>query len=138
MSRVKDFVEKLHDVELSFLYKYKYPGFFDQSQAIVRAEIENRGLTQDVMNAHIEKYEYSENNTGCPRCNSILHTAQQVEYTNTSRYQAIDALEGRDSYTTVEECSVCGYKLFDGNSDSSTLTFFQALKIVVKRMFKKK
>lgn len=137
MSRTREFIEGLHDVELAFLYKYKYHTYLEESQAIITQEIDKRGLTQEQMDSYVAKYENKPENVGCPRCNSMLHVSQRVEFYNTSRSQAMNAISGNARregvYTSVDECAVCGYKLFDGNDPSAGFSFFSLL----KRLFRK-
>ena len=128
MSAIEKFLKSLNDAELAFLHKYKYPGYFERSQYAIRQEIANRGLSTEKMNSYIEEYEFNVANTGCPRCNSRTTISQQVEFTNTDKYQGMDGLQGRAGYTYNAECAVCGYKLFSGNEGIPSSYFWDALK----------
>lgn len=131
MSAIETFLQSLHDVELAFLYKYKYPGYFDRSKNAVLQELARRSLTAEKMNSYVERYEFNESNTGCPRCNSGAAIVQEVELTNTGRSQGMDGLQGRASYTNTAECAVCGYKLYDGNEGIPSSYIWAAFKRLI-------
>ena len=133
MSRVQEFLYSLSNSELAFLYKYKYPTYFDETQATIRTEINRRQLDDHTINNLISDTEFNSANTGCLRCNSRLNVSQQVEFTNTSRYSGLDGLAGRTEYTSRAECAVCGYLLYDGNEGVSPVTFWKTLKRVLFR-----
>lgn len=134
MSKVEAFLSQLQDFELAFLYKYKYPSYLDESQLLIRKEIEKRGLTDDAMKNHVRQYEFNHSNSGCPRCNSLQNISQTVEFNNTNQYTGLDGLAGRTRYTSVVECAVCGWKLSDGNDQADPEPgFFYRLIRVFKR-----
>lgn len=112
MSRITEFLESLNDAELSFLFKYKYPSYLDNSQIQILKEIEKRNLTPTDQENYIRKYEFNPGNTGCPRCNSAKSISQQVQFYNTSKEKGLD---NSMKYTEIRDCAVCGYNLYDGN-----------------------
>ena len=140
MSAVEIFLKDLHDVELAFLYKYKYPGYFESSQYAVRQEIAKRGLSAEIMNKYIKQYEFNEDNTGCPRCNSKNRIVQVIEFTKNPRkwskesMEMLDVFMGNRSVPVTEdvECAACGFQIYNGNEGTPSSYFWDRLKRLIR------
>lgn len=112
MSRIADFLSSLNDVELSFLYKYKFQTYLEESQRLIEKELVKRGLDKLKIADYIKQFEFNPSNNGCPRCNSVNTVSQNVQFYNTNKYSGMD---NTMRYTSVTDCVVCGFNLFDGN-----------------------
>lgn len=130
MSKTAAFLESLNDIELSFLYKYRYQSYLAHSQSLVQKEIQRRGLTDEMMDEHVILTEFNKMNTGCTRCNSSKRLTKEVERYAGMNTDFIDS----DTHTTDIECVVCGYTIYSGNNE---LTNLRRLWNIIRRMIKK-
>jgi ribosomal protein L37E len=118
LSRIQAFLQSLSDKVLAYLYTYKYAGYFDESRALVDAELKKRGLEQPQIQTYLQEANLSHYDA-CRRCGSRKHMETDIEKWNTSKSGALDGLLGRTSYTQHSECLVCGLVLYDGNEPNA-------------------
>lgn len=114
MDRITSFLQSLNDQELAFLYRYKYPSYFDDTRQLVDKEVRNRGLSVPQLEELAAK-KISNNNGSCTRCGSVKHFDIAQEKWNTNKYEGLDGVLGRLEMTERLECAVCGYLIYDGN-----------------------
>lgn len=112
MSKIADFLSNLNDIELSFLYKYKFNTYLAESQRLIEKELAKRSLDDIKVADYIKGVEFNSSNTGCPRCNSRNIVSQDVQFYNTNRYSGLD---NKMRYTSIKDCAICGFNLYDGN-----------------------
>ena len=133
MSKAKEFIQSLSDVELSFLFKYKYGSYMIYTRKLIDEEILERRLStsdlEDMTNGPVAK-----GWDRCPRCGSKKQVNYQTEITNTGSESigALDGLGGRASYGTVSNCAVCDFSISDPNHEPE-MSIWEALARIFRR-----
>ena len=134
MTRTEEFLITLSDIELAFLYHYKYLNYLPNSRKLIDQELVKRNLSflvlENLVNTHKPLIQYP--NHQCYRCGSSKLQTTQEDKKFTSRLEGIDAVvSNRNLKVDRIECLVCGNILQDDNHESNWWEWF-------KELFKKK